>query len=461
MEIYLHNSLTNQKELFTPIKRGTVSIYDCGPTVYDRIHIGNFRAYIFPDLLRRTFEYNGYKVTQIINITDVGHLVGDGDVGDDKMTRALKREGKPLTLEAMHEVATKYLEQFKEDMNKLNIKEPEKLPRASDHIPDNIELIKQLESKGFAYVTSDGVYYDTAKFNGYGKLGNIDLEGQKEGVRVSQNSEKKNPSDFALWKFDDKKGWPSPWGQGFPGWHIECSSMSAKYLGQPFDIHTGGKDLAPTHHNNEIAQSEAAYDKPLANYWLHNEFLNVDSGKMSKSTGNYLTVGTLEDEAISPLSYRYWLLTAHYRSPIKFSFEAVRSAQNALIRLMKTVSTYPDGGSPIQEYVQKFQTFINDDLDTPKALALTWELIKDPSHSDENKKATVLDFDKVFGLKLDSIPSSTDEEIPEEIKALAEAREKARAHKDWKMADALRSEIEARGFKIKDTDEGIQIESID
>ena len=365
MEIKIYNTLSRKKEVFKSIKPGVVSMYNCGPTVYDRIHIGNFRASIFPDTLRRMFEYNGYNVRQVMNITDIGHLVSDSDIGEDKMTKALKRDGKAITLEAMLEIGKIYSEQFLDDLKSLNVERAEKYPRASDHIIEDIELIKKLEEKKFTYSTSDGLYFDTSKFSGYGKLGSISISGLKEGARVAANTEKKNPSDFALWKFDAKLGWTSPWGKGFPGWHIECSVMSAKYLGQPFDIHTGAIDLIPVHHNNEIAQSEAAYGKPLADYWMHNEFLIVGGDKMSKSKGNFLTLKTLEDELISPLSYRYWLLTAHYRSPINFTYEAVRGAQSALIRLMAIIGGYPSGGSAIADYRTKFQTYINDDLDLP------------------------------------------------------------------------------------------------
>ncbi|MFA6294921.1 MAG: cysteine--tRNA ligase [Candidatus Paceibacterota bacterium] len=457
MNIQLYNTLSGKKEVFKPLINGEVSMYNCGPTIYDRLHVGNFRAAFTADLLHRVMEYNDYKIKHITNITDVGHLVGDGDAGDDKMTKALKRNNMPMTLEAMREVATMYFNEFVKDLEKLNIKMPDKFTRASDHIEEDIELIKELEVKGFVYKTSDGLYFDTSKFKGYGKLGNIKIETLKEGARVAENTEKKNPSDFALWKFDSKLGWETPWGKGFPGWHIECSAMSTKYLGQPFDIHAGAIDLIATHHNNEIAQSEAAHDKPLANYWVHNEFLVINNEKMAKSVGNVVNIDTLIEQSISPLSFRYWLLTAHYRSPVNFTFEAVKASQNALIKLMNLISSYPDGGSLREDYKNKFLAFINDDIDTAKALALTWELVKDDSVSDADKKATVLNFDQVFGLKLDSIPKVETEEIPDEIIVLSEAREEARKNKEWEKADALRNEIEARGYEISDTASGIKI----
>ncbi len=479
MTIQLYNTLSKSKEPFMPLKSGEVSMYNCGPTVYDRLHIGNFRASLFADTLRRMFEFNGMTVRQITNITDVGHLVGDGDDGDDKMTKALKRANKPLTLEAMREVATIYFDEYVDDLRSLNVELPEKFPRASDHIQENIDLIKILETKGYTYETSDGIYFDTSKFSDYGKLGRS--EGSKlenfnsaplnpipyslyptsNQSRIVINPEKHNPTDFALWKKDGKVGWESPWGKGFPGWHIECSAMSTKYLGQPFDIHAGAIDLIPVHHNNEIAQSEAAYDKPLANYWMHNEFLIIGNSKMSKSVGNVITLQTLQDESISPIAYRYWLLTAHYRTPINFSFEAVRGAQNALIRLMATVSDLrgqTDVGTPSMAYIERFMTYINDDLDTPQAVALTWELIKDTDVLDADKLSTLLEFDRVLGLGLVNVPGAVaNEDIPEEISALVDAREQARKEKDWTKSDALRAEIETRGYAIKDTDKGVRV----
>jgi cysteinyl-tRNA synthetase len=459
MEIKLYNTLSRRKEAFKPLNKGAVSMYHCGPTVYDFAHIGNLRAYVFSDMLRRAFEYNSYSVHQVMNITDVGHLVSDADDGEDKMTKALKRENKPLTLEAMNEVARFYSDRFIDDLKSLNIELPKEFPRASEHIKEDIDLIAELVKKGFAYKTSDGMYFDVSKFPSYGKLGGIRLADQKEGSRLAINPEKHNPADFTLWKFDPKIGWESPWGKGFPGWHIECSAMSRKYLGQPFDIHTGGIDHIPVHHNNEIAQSEAAYDKPLADYWMHSAFLTVNNAKMAKSEGGFLKLSTLLDESISPLGYRYWLLTAHYRSPVNFSFEAVRAAQTALIRLLQLIGSYPEGGSVSVDYQKRFNESINDDLNIPQAVALAWELIKDSNVNDADKRATLIDFDRVFGLKFESAPRVEEEEIPEEVKVLAEAREEARQAKDWKKADALRKEIEARGFAVKDETGGFKLRS--
>lgn len=436
-------------------------MYNCGLTVYDYAHIGNLRAYIFSDTLRRVFEYNKYEVKQIVNITDFGHLTSDADEGEDKMTKALKRLNKPFTLEAMREVANFYYEKFLDDLKSLNVEMPEKFPFASDHISEDIEIVRRLMDKGYGYKTSDGLYFNVSKFPSYGELGNISIENKDDRSRIGVNPEKINRVDFCLWKFNKKLGWESLWGKGFPGWHVECSAMSRKYLGQPFDIHTGGVDHVSVHHNNEIAQSEAAYGKPLADYWMHNEHLILEIGKMSKSTGNYITLQTLKEEAISPLSYRYWLLTAHYRSPVNFTYEAVKAAQNAFIRLMEAIGGYPDGGKLIPAYKERFLALINDDLDMPKAMALMWELIKDEAHSPEDKRATILDFDRVFGLNLKAAPKVANElsreGIPAEVIALAEAREEARKKKDWVKSDALRAEIESRGFKVEDGEKGFKL----
>ena len=458
-EIRLFNTLSKEKEVFKAIKSGRVTMYNCGPTVYDNAHVGNLRSYVFADTLRRTLEYGGYEVNQVINITDIGHLASDGDDGEDKMTKALKREKLDLTLENMHRIATTYFEKYVDDLKSLNIELPANFPRASDHIQEDLDLVKILEEKGYAYKISDGIYFDTTKFKDYGRLGNVaaSLEKNKDVARIVSNPEKHNPADFVLWKLDPKIGWDSPWGRGFPGWHIECSAMSRKYLGQPFDIHTGGIDHIPVHHNNEIAQSEAAYDVPLANYWLHNAFLTLNNEKMAKSKGGNITLETLNEQSISPVGYRYWLLTAHYRAQVNLNYEAILAAQSAMIRLMSIISGYPDNGSIIPEYQEKFISAINDDLDTPRAIALIWNLIKDPAHTPENKRATILNFDLVLGLGLANVPRAQDETVPAEVVALAEAREQARTKKDWDQADALRLEIESRGYTLNDTPQGIDI----
>jgi len=445
------NTLGRKLEEFTPINPPTVGMYNCGPTVYDRAHIGNLRTYVFSDTLRRVLERNGYRVHQVMNITDVGHLTSDADEGEDKMTKGLKREGLPLTLSGMRDLATKYTETFLEDIALLNILRPEELPRASEHIKEQIALIAALEKKGYTYTTSDGVYFDTSKNKEYGKLGGLSDQAE---ARVEENAEKKSPRDFALWKFNSGIGWESPWGNGFPGWHIECSAMSMKYLGETFDIHTGGIDHIPTHHNNEIAQSECATSKPFAKYWLHGAFLNIDSEKIAKSAGNALTLSTLIEHGVDPLAYRYWLLTAHYRSPVNFTWEALEDAARGYKKLRERIAELPGGGDIDLAYKAKFDEAVNEDLGTPQALALLWELLKDESISDANKKATAIDFNQTLGLSL-----GVGEElvIPEDVAALLHRRELARESKHWDNADNLRKEIKEKGFLVKDTPQGQKV----
>ena len=398
MDIKLYNTLTKKLEKFKPIKSGHVGMYNCGPTVYDHIHIGNLRAFLTADIIRRFFEYEGFEVRQVMNITDVG-IGGNNDEGEDKIIKGLKREGKAISMESMKELGDFYTEQFKEDIAKLNIKIPHVLPKASEHIPEQIELIKILEKKGFIYTTSDGVYFDVSKDVHYGKLGGV---GSERESRIEPNPMKKNPQDFALWKFNANLGFQSPWGQGFPGWHIECSAMSTKYLGSTFDIHTGGIDLASIHHNNEIAQSENICGCPLANYWLHNEFVNVVDNKMAKSEGNQITLKTLTGRSFSPLAYRYFLLLSHYRTPTNFTWEALEAAQNAFNKLKKFSDGLPKGGSVNNNYKDKFREKLDNDLNTPQALAVVWGLVKDKSISPEDKLATLFDFEQVLGLGLSS-----------------------------------------------------------
>jgi cysteinyl-tRNA synthetase len=461
-----YNSLNKKIEAFEPIEKGQVKMYHCGPTVYDRVHIGNLRSFMLADLLHRLFLYEGYDVRQIINITDIGQL-SDNDAGEDKMTKGLKREGMPITLEAMRKLADIYTEKFQEDISKLNILSPDKFPKASEHLPEQIDLIKDLENKGFTYNTSDGVYFDTSKDADYGRLGGIEQDGEEES-RIGENKEKKNPKDFALWKLNDKIGFESPWGQGFPGWHIECSAMSVKYLGQPFDIHTGGIDLAPIHHNNEIAQSESSCGCPLSNYWLHNEFLNIKDSKMAKSEGNFITLDTIEEKGYSPLSYRYFLLGSHYRTPTNFSWEALEASENAYKRLKifmmfldKQIEQSEENarGEISESYVREFKEALENDLNTSEALAVVWKLAKnagdDISYADT--KETLLDFDRVLGLSLENNEFKV-EEIPDEIKSLLNERQKAREDEDWARSDELRAEIESRGYIIKDSKDGQGIE---
>ncbi len=451
----LYNTLTRTKEEFVPLEKGAVSMYHCGPTVYDYAHIGNFRSYVMADILRRVFEYKNFKIKQVMNITDVGHLASDADEGEDKMTLALKRARKELTLENMKELADTYTTFFKEDLEKLNIKEPHEMPRASEHREAQVALIKRLEAKGLTYRISDGIYFDTYAYPEYGKLAGSPNE-EHVHHRIGANKEKKNHRDFVLWKLNPELGWESPWGKGFPGWHIECSAMSMQYLGESFDIHTGGIDHVGTHHTNEMAQSEAATGKPLARYWIHNEFVSVDGEKMSKSKGNILTIRDLKEKGYDPLAYRYWLLTAHYRTSVNFTWEALEGAQTALSRLWRAQNKQVrrgESGSRGQEnkkYLKQFLSLLEDDLDTPKAVALVHDMFKDESLLLKDKRATFLKMDTVLGIG-DKNPH---EYLTRDVALLDEKRREARRNKDYNLSDLLRKEIEAKGFEIEDTEYG-------
>lgn len=451
MDLYFHNTLTGEKERFKPIRSGAVTMYNCGPTVYFFAHIGNMRAYIFADILRRTLEYSGLQVKQVINITDVGHLTSDRDSGEDKVENTAKREGKTA-----QEITRFYESAFYKDLEDLGIETKSTVfPRATEHIKEQVEIIKILEEKGFTYKTSDGIYFDTSKFKEYGKLGDINIKDQKEGARVEINNEKRNPSDFALWKFSNAgekrlQEWESPWGTGFPGWHIECSAMSRKYLDQPFDIHTGGIDHIPVHHNNEIAQSEAAFNAPLANFWLHNEFISVEGEKMSKSLGNVFTLSDLKERGIHPLAFRLWLLSGHYRSPMNFTWHSVLGAHKTLEKLVYELDSLPEGEKD-GETLKKFEELISDDLDTPKALALLHE-----SFGLKKSKSTIEEMDKVLGLQISALSEKTKKDIPENILELKKERDIARKEKDWRKSDELREKIEKEGYILEDrADESI------
>lgn len=444
----LQNTLTGELEEFKPINKDKVGMYNCGPTVYDYAHIGNLRAYVFADILKRTLEFNGYKVDQVINITDVGHLT---EGGIDKVEVRAEKEGKEVK-----DISKFFTQKFFEDLENLNIDISKiHFPKATEHINEKIQLIEKLEKKGYTYKISDGLYFDTSKFKDYGKLGGIDIEGLKEGARVDKNKEKKNPIDFALWRLSGEKRqqeWESPWGLGFPGWHVECSAMSMKYLGDHFDIHTGGIDHIATHHNNEIAQSESVTGKKFVNYWLHNAFVKVDGKKISKSLGNLVLLDDLEEKNICPLAYRYWLLTASYNSPINFTWEALNGAEIALNKLYEKFRELEEGGKVDDNYKAIFKGFVNDNLNTPKAIALIWELLKDDNVS--GKKATLLEFDKVLGLGLENLKEV---KIPKEVEELVKKREEARKDENWSESDKLREKISKLGFEVKDTPEGSKI----
>lgn len=443
MKIY--NTLTRQKEEFKPIKENEVGIYSCGPTVYSSPHIGNMYAYVCWDVLARTFKYLGYKVNNVINITDVGHLTSDADSGEDKMEKGSKREG--LTT---WEIAKKYENEFLENLKELNIEKPWKMPRATDNIQEQIDLIKKIETNGFTYKTSDGIYFDTSKFADYGKFANLNLEKLKEGARVEINEEKKNPSDFALWKFsptNEKRQmeWESPWGMGFPGWHIECTAMSTKYLGETFDIHTGGEDHIAVHHTNEIAQGYGSFGHNTAHYWMHNAFITFKGEKISKSSGGLFTVFDLKEMGFDSLAYRYMILNSHYRNGIEFSIENLKTAETSLNKLKSY--KVESSSSVNQIFKQEFVELISNDLAMPEVMALVWKVAKSDLKPDE-KWATLLDFDKVLGLDLDK--GMVEEKIPEEILKLAEERQKARENKNWAESDRLREEIKKLGYLVED-----------
>ena len=455
----LYNTLTREKEEFTPIDPAEVRMYTCGPTVYDYVHIGNLRSYIFADVLRRTLKYSGFKLKQVMNITDVGHLSSDADSGEDKMTKGLLREGKELNLKNMREFAEFYTEKFKEDMRKLNIESPDEMPFASDYIKEDIDIVKKLEEKGYAYKTSDGIYFDISKMPDYGALWRGKRNWSETNARVAVNPEKKNPEDFALWKFNSALGFESPWGKGFPGWHIECSAMSIKFLGEQFDIHTGGIDLIPTHHTNEIAQSESATGKkPFVKYWLHSDFIDIGGAKMAKSEGNFFRLKDIVEKGMDPLAYRFWTLMGIYRTKLNFNWEALQASETALKRLYSLyLGLGEDIGQVNKGYDLKFREFLGDDLNTPRAISLLWDLIKDENIPPSDKKATILEFDKVLGL---SFADLKEEEIPEEVEKLVAEREQARADKDFKKSDDLRSKINSLGWEVKDTPEGQKVSRI-
>lgn len=460
-ELFLFNTLGRKKEKFVPIAAGKVGLYTCGPTVYHYAHIGNLRTYIFEDILVRTLRYAGYEVNHVMNITDVGHLVGDGDEGEDKMEAGSRRTGK-----SAWDIAAFYTKVFFDDLAKLNITIPKIIPKATDHIPEMIHMVQVLEQKGIAYRTSDGMYYDTSKFPHYPDLAKLDIKNLEAGKRVEMG-EKKNSTDFALWKFSPEKGkrqmeWDSPWGKGFPGWHIECSAMSRKYLGDTFDIHCGGIDHIPVHHTNEIAQSEACTGKPYVHYWMHGEFLNEDSGKMSKSKGEFLTLNVLEKEGFSPLDYRFLLLQAHYRSNINFHFEALKSAQAGLhnIRLkmqaLKDITPASALSAAGEILVKKFEVAIFDDLNAPEALAVFFAALRDHALPEAERKKILLQFDSILGLDLEKMMHRQDI-IPAEIQALVAARDEARKNKDWTGSDRLRDELQVKGYKVEDSPKGTKV----
>ncbi|HSE57051.1 MAG TPA: cysteine--tRNA ligase [Candidatus Paceibacterota bacterium] len=450
MALILYNTKTRKLEAFTPITPGKVGMYTCGPTVYGPAHIGNLRAYVFADLLKRTLIANGYAVEHVINITDIGHLVGDGDEGEDRMTKALKRENLPLTMEAMYQLGTRYLEKFKDDIEKLSIITPTVLPRAADHIQEDIALVAILIEKGFTYATNDGIYFDTTKMSTYGEFARLPKEEATEEHQRIVNSKKKNSRDFALWKFDAELGYEAPFGHGFPGWHIECSAMAMKYLGETFDIHTGGIDHIPVHHQNEIAQSESATGKEYVRYWLHNNFLNVGGEKISKSLKNDIILDEIIAQGIAPAALRLFFLTAQYQSFQNFTWDALNAAQKAWNKISAFMMQENPNGSVNDTYYALVLEKMNNNLNTPEALAVLWDLFKADIPAPE-KRATLVAVDKLLGLGLETIPQVT---VPPEVAEKLRVRNSARENKNYTEADALRAEIRAEGFDIIDTESG-------
>ena len=459
MDIYFYNTLTRKKEIFKPIDEKEVKMYSCGPTVYYYAHIGNLRAYLFMDNLRRVLKYNGYKLKHVMNITDVGHLVSDADEGEDKMMKAARRENKnPF------EIADFYMKAFLEDIDKLNVDRPEIIARATEHIDVMENYVKKIIENGFTYQTDDTVYFDTSKLDRYGVLSNRKVEDQKAGARVDFDKNKKNISDFALWIKAPKEHimqWDSFFGKSYPGWHLECSAMGYKYLGDHFDIHTGGVDHIPIHHENEIAQSKGFCGHNPVNYWMHCEFLQINGGKMSKSLNNLYTLEDLKEKGYEPLVYRLFNFTSSYRAQINFTFEAMDAAKVSLQRLRDGFLKHKEGtedvsDEEINEYEEKFHEAINDDLNMPVAMSVVWDVIKNPKKS-KKFADLILKFDEVLGLDLKNYEKQNDE-LPKDILELIDQRNNARKEKNWAESDRIRDLLIEKGYTVKDSKDGTIVE---
>ena len=456
MELKLYNTLSREKEVFKSIDENRVRMYSCGPTVYYYAHIGNLRAYLFMDNLRRVLKYNGYKLTHAMNITDVGHLESDADEGEDKMAKAARRENKDP-----FEIAKFYTEKFMVDLDKLNIDKPEIICKATDHIKEMEDYVQKIIEHGYAYETKDTIYFDTSKLDKYGILSRININEQKAGARVEFDSEKKNVTDFALWIKAPENHimkWDSFWGKCYPGWHIECSAMGRKYLGEHFDIHTGGIDHIPIHHENEIAQSKGYSGQIPANWWMHCEFLLIDGGKMSKSLGNVYTIADLEEKGFSAMDYRMFNFTSHYRNKLNFTWESLEAAKISLARLKEGYKKQAEGNEDVsdnvlEEYENKFHEAINDDLNMPLAMSVVWDVVKNPIKSKKFAKL-LLKFDEVLGLQLDKEEIL---EIPDEIQKIIEERNSARKNKEWAKSDELRDLLKEKGYIVKDTANGTEV----
>ena len=464
MDIFFYNTLTRKKDKFEPLDPSEIRIYSCGPTVYKDATIGNMRTNIFQDVLRRTLRYNGYKIKHVMNITDVGHLESDADEGEDKMEKAARKEKKDP-----YEIANFYTKIFLKDMEKLNIDKPEIITKATENISQMIDYVKEIIKNGYAYETSKGIYFDISKLDKYPVLSNRKLDDQIAGARVDVDPEKKNPYDFALWIKAPENHimkWESPWGLSYPGWHLECSTMGRRFLGEEFDIHTGGVDHIPTHHENEIAQSKGATGKIPAHVWMHCEYLQVDGGKMSKSLGNTYTISQLQEKGISPLAFKLFCFTAHYRNKLNFTFEGAYGAQKALERLYDSYVKNVNGADDVEEdvikeYEEKFLSYINDDMNMPGAMSVVWDIARNTKKSAKFANL-LLKFDEVLGLDMKNaekylvkFKQNDSEELPAEIKKLVEERKNARAEKNWAKSDEIRDKIISLGYSIKDTKDGI------
>ena len=451
MKVY--NTLTRKKEELKTIKKNEVGIYSCGPTVYWNQHIGHMYAYVQWDTLVRLLRYLGNKVTWVMNITDVGHMTSDEDTGEDKMEKGAKREGL-----SVWEVAKKYEEQFLESLKLLNISKPDVLCRATEHIEEQIDLAKKIEARGFTYQTKTGLVYDTAKFPEYANFANLKLTEMEAGARVEVDEEKKKPWDFLLWVTNQPNHvmkWPSPWGEGFPGWHLECTAMSTRYLGNKFDIHTGGKEHIGVHHTNEIAQGYGAFGSQTANYWLHNGWLTFEGAKMSKSLGNVVLATDLKEKGFDPLVLRYLILGSNYKQGLDFNFRNLSVAAEALVKL-KAAAGVPGEGGVIESVKKEFLEKMEDDLSTPEAIAVVWKMVKG-EYKKEDIKATLLELDKILGLKL---AEKEEVKVPEMVIKLVEERNKAKKDKNWAEADRLREEIKKRGYLVEDTKDDCKIKKI-
>lgn len=458
MALQLYDTWSRSLRPFEPIRAGEVGLYCCGPTVYDYAHIGNLRTYVFEDLLRRVLQWHGLSVRHVVNITDVGHLVSDADEGEDKMEKGSRKSGR-----SAWDIAAYYTAAFQADWQALNLLPPAVWCRATEHIAEQIADVGTLAQGGYTYRTADGIYFDTSRQPGYGYLARLDKAGLAAGRRVAMG-EKRHPTDFALWKFAEpgvqrQMVWDSPWGRGFPGWHIECSSMSARYLGHWFDIHCGGEDHIAVHHSNEIAQNEACHGTRLANFWLHGAFLQLSGDKMSKSSGDFLRLQTLQDRGYEPLAYRYLCLTAHYRSQLQFDWDALDAAARALQRLRQALQAWPSGGEPDAATLAAFGREIDADLNLPRALAVVWALVRGELPP-AVKRATLLALDAVLGLQLGQAVAAEETRLPDAVRALFMARQAARAAKDWAEADRLKACLAAAGYEVQDGREGSTLRAL-